>query len=143
MQRSNFFELSKIKRTQSFALDHTYSYISVKKIVINSLFGHKPDEWFSKLMQANPYFKITCSKASGEILEYPVILASLVSPFHAQPVFEFQDDFIVPEQNMLNKSAFFLHYTKASIELCFYGNEDPELKITLLYQPTPGANAKP
>lgn len=142
MQTDKFFELNKDKRTQTFSFDKSYSYISIKKIVITSLFGHKPDEWFSKLMQSNPFLKIKCTKASGETLEYPIMIASLVSPFHAQPVFEFQDDFIIPEQNMLNQSAFFKHYDNATIELCFSGNEDTELKMTLLYQTTPGADAK-
>lgn len=142
MQIENFFDLNSEKRTQLFSFTHSYSYISIKKIVIASLFGHKPDEWFSKLMQSNPYLKIKCSKSSGETLEYPIMISSLVSPFHAQPVFEFQDDFIIPEQNMLNKSAFFSHYNNATIELCFSGNEDAELKMTILYQTTPGADAK-
>jgi len=142
MLTDKFFELHKDKRTQTFSFDKSYSYISIKKIVIASLFGHKPDEWFSKLMQSNPYLKIKCSKVSGETLEYPIMIASLVSPYHAQPVFEFQGDFIIPEQNMLNKSAFFAHYNSATIELCFSGNEDTELKMTLLYTTTPGADAK-
>jgi hypothetical protein len=143
MQTDKFFELNKDKRIQSFSFDKSCSYISIKKIVIASLFGHKPDEWFSKLMLSYPYLKIKCSKGSGETLEYSIMIASLVSPYHAQPVFEFQDDFIIPEQNMLNKSAFFTHYNIATIELCFSGNEDTELKMTLLYQTTLGADAKP
>lgn len=142
MQTDKFFELNKDHRTQPFSFDKSYSYISIKKIVIASLFGHKPEEWFSKLMQSNPFLKIKCTKSSGETLEYPIMIASLVSPYHAQPVFEFQDDFIIPEQNMLNQSAFFAHYDNATIELCFSGKEDAELKMTLLYQTTPGADAK-
>lgn len=143
MQTDKYFELNKDKRTQTFSFDKSYSYISIKKIVISSLFGHKPDEWFSKLLQSNPYLKIKCTKSSGETLEYPIMIASLVSPFHAQPVFEFQDDFIIPEQNMLNKSAFLTHYNSATIELCFFDKEDTELKMALLYQTTPGTDVKP
>ncbi|CAG0988767.1 hypothetical protein FLAV_02184 [Flavobacteriales bacterium] len=142
MQTDKYFELNVNKRKQTFLFQHSYSYISIKKIVISSLFGNKPDEWFSKLMQSNPYLKIKCTKSSGETLEYPVVISSLVSPFHAQPVFEFQNNFVVPEQNMLNKSSFFLHYNNASIELCFNGKEDTEFKITLFYQLTPGANVE-
>lgn len=142
MQTDNFFELNKNKRTQTFAFDKSYSYISIKKIAITSLFGQKADEWFSKLMQSNPFLKIKCTKESGETLEYPIMISSLVSPFHSKPVFEFQEDFIIPEQNMLNQSAFFKHYENATMELCFSGNEDTELTMTLLYQATPGADAK-
>jgi hypothetical protein len=142
MQTDKFFELNKDHRAQQISFDKSYSYISIKKIVITSLFGNKPDEWFSKLMQSNPFLKIKCAKSSGETLEYPIMIASLVSSYHIQPIFEFQDDFIVPEQNMLNQSAFFAHYDNATIELCFSGSEDTELKMTLLYQTTPGANAK-
>lgn len=142
MQIDKFFELNKDHRIQQFSFDKSYSNINIKKIVIASLFGHKPDEWFSKLMHSNPFLKIKCSKSSGETLEYPIMIASLVSPNNAQPVFEFQNDFIIPKQNMLNQSAFFKHYDNATIELCFSGNEDTEFKMTLLYQTTPGADAK-
>jgi len=142
MQTDKIFELSTDKRTQTFSFDKSHSYITIKKIVISSLFGHKSAEWFSKLMLSNPFFKIKCTKSSGETLEYPIMIASLVSPYHAQPVFEFQDDFIIPEQNMLNQSAFFKHYENGTIELCFSGNEDTGLKMTLLYQTTAGADAK-
>lgn len=142
MQIDKFFELNEDKRSQSFSFQQSSSYISIKKLVVSSLFGMKPDEWFSKLTKSNPYLKIKCKKQSGETLEYQIMLSSLVSPYHAQPVFEFQDNFIVPEQNMLNKSAFFLHYNHATIELCFHGEEDLSLKLTLFYQTTPSANVE-
>jgi len=141
MQIDKLFELYKDRKSQAFSFDNSHSYISIKKIVIVSLFGNKPNEWSSKLMSSNPYLKISCTKSSGETLEYPVLIASLISTFHTQPVFEFQGDFIIPEQNILNKPDSYTYFEHAKIELCFSGNEDTDLKLTVLYTTTPGANA--
>jgi hypothetical protein len=143
MQSDQIFELSKDKRKQEFSFDKSYSYISIKKVIVASLFGLNPNDWFAKLMQLNPYLKITCTKSSGEKLGYSMVIPNFVSPYHAQPVFEFQGDFIIPEQNKLNDSAFFSHFNNAIIELCYSDNEGADLKMTFIYQLTPGANAKP
>lgn len=136
MQTDKFFDLNNNHRTQQFSFEKHYSYISIKKIVITSLLGYKPDEWFSKLKQSNPFLKIKFTNSRGETLEYSIVIASLVSSYHAQPVFEFQDNFIIPAQNMLT------YYNNATIDLCFFGDEDTDLKMTLLYQTTLGADAK-
>lgn len=136
------FELSETRKTQVFSFKNSYSYISIKRIIISSLLGLPPDEWFSKLTELGLHLKITCTKNNGEKFEYPVYLQSHISPYHAQPIIEFIGNFIIPEQNKINISAFLEHFNKAVIELSYKDNVAPKVGLTFVYEKTPGAEAK-
>lgn len=133
-----FFELSNKDSKREFKFKNSYSYISIKKVVISSMYG--TNDWFNKLMALQPTLKITCYKTSGEKLSYEKSIAFLVTQDHAQPVFDFSGDFIVPEQNKFNQSSFIKHFTSASIELCSKGNVSQDVSLTIMYDQTPGTD---
>lgn len=73
-----------------FKLETQNDFIAITKSYIPTLFGKKPNDWFEELMKNDIYFQVTLTKAANEgtIRYVAKHFQNLVSPYHAQPVFE-------------------------------------------------------
>jgi Fic family protein len=122
--------LKTTERKKEFILKNQASFIEIKKIILQPLFSWKhPDEWAAKLAQNNFFIKITCSMNSGVMAstQYPI----LASPYHYQPVFEFQPAISIPE-TIRQRVPFKKEYPiQVLIELL--GKENIDFDVMLVY----------
>lgn len=123
---------------KEFLLKYSFSVISIQRIIIDSLFGKEPSEWFNELSKQNLFLEITSNRTDGLISKMPITLTAFVSPHHRNPIFDFNNEFIIPEGNIQNNSSS-VFYKDVKIELkSSNGSLTDRISLSIFYEETPG-----
>ena len=135
----NNIVLTKEKNKQSFSLQYSFSCIKIEKIIVSL----KDPEWFNVMQKYQPYLFFEYSDNKTGSYSYPLILSSLISAMHMNPIFDFKGDdiIVIPFENQKNMTSLGTFITKLSIELKFhYWNleEIKDFSLTIYYNETPG-----
>ena len=136
------FRLDNDTTFKEFSLQYSFSVVSIQRIIVDSLFGREPNEWFNELSKQNLYLEITSNRTDGLISTMPITLAAIVSPYHRNPIFDFNNEFIIPEGNIQNNSSF-VFYKDVKIELKSYnGQLRDRISLSIFYDDTPGVTQR-
>ena len=136
------FRLDNDTTFKEFSLQYSFSVVSIQRIIVDSLFGREPNEWFNELSKQNLYLEITSNRTDGLISTMPITLAAFVSPYHRNPIFDFNNEFIIPEGNIQNNSSF-VFYKDVKIELKSYnGQLRDRISLSIFYDDTPGVTQR-
>jgi hypothetical protein len=111
----------------------------IEKIIVNI---SDPD-WFNIIFKYNPYLFFEYKDNKGTTYSYPLIISSLISANHRNPIFDFRGDdiMIVPYENQKNMTSLGRYVTFLSIELKFHYEHLEEIKefsLSIFYNDTPG-----
>lgn len=127
-------------KIQKFNFEYQFSILSIKKIIISSLFGKEPDQWLQEIAIKDIHLEIYLTKSDGSTLTYPILLMSFISNMHRNPVFEFQkNEFIIPEDNLGNKSRFSPFFKHGEIRLKHKEGVE-NIKLSIIYEASPGTS---
>lgn len=140
MGNDQILDLDLENEIQKFNFEYPFSFLSIKKIIVSSLFGKEPDEWLQEIVSKNIHLEIHLTKSDGSTLTYPIMLMSFISTMHRNPVFEFRkNEFIIPEDNLGNKSSFSPFFRQGEIRLKH--KEDVEnINLKIIYEAAPGTS---
>lgn len=132
INRGGSFKLSneKNERRKVFHLKTKNDFIAITKSVIPTLFGKKPNDWSRELMSNDIYLKINLSKPNAGNIKYAERhFQHMISPYHAQPVFE--DYLKYPQEEN--------HWESSTLEIEI-SSKNPEYKfeVQFLYDATKG-----
>lgn len=129
---------------KDFFFSYPFAYIAINKIIIDSLFGLEPNAWFKELSDNGYFIKFTCGRTDALVNSNMSILSSYISPFHRNPIIEFEKPLIVPEANKSNSSTnIFYNYCKIELMARTLNLElDENIKVSLYYETTPGVVEK-
>lgn len=132
------FKLDKKAPTKEFSLKYPFSVVSIQRIIVDNLFGKEPNDWFQELVKQNLYLEISSNRTDGLTSSMRITLTALVSPYHRNPIFDFNNEFIIPEGNIQNNSTF-LFYNRVKIELKSNNSElQDSISLSFFYEKTPG-----
>ena len=82
------FILTNKERKKEFTFMHRYSYIELKKIILQPSFTWSmPNEWSSKLIEQRLYLLITCTSNRGNSVSQQYSIMAYNHPAYFQPVF--------------------------------------------------------
>ncbi len=97
--------LNKNRLKDQFQVNNPNRPITLKKIILSSHFSSSENEWLKVVLGSQ--IKIRCSGfVNGEVIEHTIALISLVSPYHARPVFDLNLIFpSISEMNIFKNSA--------------------------------------
>lgn len=134
------FQLDNSKKFKEFFFDYSFSLISINRIILDSLFGLEPTQWFQELRKYDYYIFITCARTDGVISTFPFMLSAHVSPYHKHPIFDFKNDFLIPDGNISNTSTrIYYNYCKIELKSRTLEQElNDAIKVTIVYEETPG-----
>ena len=135
----NRIVLTKEENKKSFNLQYSFSCISIEKIMVSL---SDPD-WVNIMQKYQPYLFFEYKDNRTGSYSYPLILSSLISAMHQNPIFDFKGDdiIVVPFENQKNMTSLGTFMTSLTIELKFHYWKLEEIKdfsITLFYNETPG-----
>ena len=147
MENLASFRLNRTNRLKEFSFQKNYSFISIRRMVCNSLSG-APDVWSPILTGLNPSIIITCYGANNSTLKSSLFLTTYISPHHYNPIIVFQQGYIIPEENAITippSGVTSFHttqsYIRATLELNYNGIDNvgtDDFELTIMYEKTQG-----
>ncbi len=121
----------------TFNLNYSFSFIRIRKIVVRATPSPAPNAWSSVLSGLN--LVISYSKPNASRTE-PFNLLSFYSPYHLQPIFEFEKEkWMFPSENVKNITSFGSFYNRLAITLEEHNPIPSNAVITIFYDASPGA----
>lgn len=115
-------------------LDYNYSYLTIKKIVIPSLYGNL--NWVQEINRSNLKLKINLKGNNGITSTFVVSFLSLITPHSLNPVFE---TFLeIPKEHANSATSFSNYYNEIEFELMAYENLNTKFEVVLLCSESPG-----
>ena len=133
MIQQEFIQLTR-NNSLRFNLAQGYSYVSIKKIIVDSLFGEV--KWVSEMAKRGVGLRFTYSNNINQMSgSFSLNLVTKVEPNFRNPVFDFEN-LIIPEENYRNSSSFKPFFTDLIIELT---SSDSNEMVSIVYELSPGA----
>lgn len=117
-------------------LNYSFSYIKVRKIIVQSLSQIPSKDWVDSLISFSLLFKYSDKRQSIEKSNLLSLLPHL-SPYQSQPVFNF-DDFEIPAENVKNISSFSNYFSNLSISIKYLEKPINNVKVVVFFETSPG-----
>ena len=121
--------------TRVFRFQYSFSYIKIKRINIDSLFGQNIEAWNAVLQNLSIFF--TSKTGYGSISSFPLYINGRISPYHRLPIIELED-FIVPKENKGKMTSTRDFVNELTIEIRNNNLPLPQVQMTIFYEKTPG-----
>lgn len=130
---NNTLSFNEHKLEHAFNLSSPNTLIKVKRVIVKSLLGQKPDLWGGKLYRLNPRLElkwISFNRVRTENFEIPVHNG----PMHLHPIFDL--DIISPDPENRRNTDFY----RCEIKLSYEPQDDIKPEITLEYETNNGVH---
>ena len=114
---------SEANAKKEFILKNEFSYISIKKISVMSLYGDV--EWATKMLNIKPKIEIELHSNTGMTTRFYLDLISLTTPYLRQPVYETPNNNLYGKDEVMN-----IVYEKAVIKL----TAEQPVNVVVIYE---------